>query len=102
MGGSAISNPSPLFDEGAALMLDHVEHALGVLSLCVFAGAGGYAVHSIAATIAPQWRRITRLAAGNIEPAFAPSAASSTPHVDSIPQRRGVEAAAAPAIQVRQ
>ncbi|AIT05734.1 hypothetical protein MC45_04180 [Sphingomonas taxi] len=26
----------------------------------------------IAATVAPQWQRIVRLAAGNVEPAFAP------------------------------
>ena len=84
-------------------LTDHIEHALGAASLLVMASAGGYSVYAIAATVVPHWRRIARLAAGNIETAFAPvpPAASSTPHVASIPQCRGVEAAAAPALQVR-
>lgn len=84
-------------------MLDHFEHALGVLSLLVFAGAGGFSLYAIAVTALPQWRRIARLAAGHIDVAFVPvaPAASATPHVACTPSRRGDEAAAAPALQVR-
>ena len=85
-------------------LTDNIEHALGAASLFVMASAGGYSVYAIAATVAPQWRRIVRLAAGNIEPAIAPvpPAAPATPHVASTPSRRGVGAAAAPAFQVCQ
>jgi hypothetical protein len=45
---------------------------VAVLVVLVFSGAFLAAVGVIAATIAPQWRRILRLAAGHVEPAFAP------------------------------
>lgn len=40
----------------------------------VFSVAFLFSVGVIAASVAPQWRRIASLAAGNIEPAFAPLA----------------------------
>ena len=45
---------------------------VAVLGVVVFAGAFLTAVGVIAATVAPQWRRIVSLASGNVEPAFAP------------------------------
>ncbi len=45
---------------------------VAVISVLVFAGAFLAAVGIIGATVAPQWQRIVRLAAGNVEPAFAP------------------------------
>ncbi len=45
---------------------------VAVLGIVVFAGAFLTAVGVIAATVAPQWRRIVSLASGNVEPAFAP------------------------------
>lgn len=45
---------------------------VAVVSVVVFAGAFAVAAGVIAATVAPQWQRIVRLAAGNVEPAFAP------------------------------
>ncbi|MEA1084792.1 hypothetical protein SFC76_11020 [Sphingomonas sp. CD22] len=45
---------------------------VAVVSVLVFSGAFLVAVGVIAATVAPQWQRIVRLAAGHIEPAFAP------------------------------
>lgn len=42
------------------------------ISVLVFAAAFLAAIGVIAATVAPQWQRIVRLAAGNIEPAFTP------------------------------
>lgn len=45
---------------------------VAVLVVLVFSGAFLAAVGVIAATVAPQWRRIASLAAGNVEPAFAP------------------------------
>jgi len=45
---------------------------VAVVSVLVFAGAFAVAAGVIAATVAPQWQRIARLAAGNVEPAFAP------------------------------
>jgi len=78
-------------------MMNHAAHALGVLSLCVFAGAGGFSLYAMASTIAPNWRRMVDAYHGRpVSPA-----ASATPHVARNPQRRGVEAAAAPALQVR-
>ncbi len=41
-------------------------------ALTVFGSAGATAIGVIAATIAPQWSRICRLALGNVEPAFEP------------------------------
>jgi hypothetical protein len=76
--------------------LDHVQHALGVLSLTVLAGAGGFSLYAMVATIAPALPRMRAALRGPVSPA-----ASATPHVAPNPQRRGVEAAAAPALQVR-
>ncbi|MGU3316688.1 MAG: hypothetical protein EOP65_13475 [Sphingomonas sp.] len=45
---------------------------VAVVSVLVFSGAFLVAVGVIAATVAPQWQRIVRLAAGHVEPAFAP------------------------------
>ena len=79
--------------------LDHTERAMGVLSLCVFAGAGIASAYAIATTAVPQWRRILRLAMGRIEVLYhEPQAASDAPHASAFPQRRGDEAAAAPAL----
>lgn len=77
--------------------MDHAQHALGVLSLAVFAGAGGFSLYAMVATIAPNWRRMVDAYRG--QP--IPPAASATPHVARNPQRRGVEAAAAPAFRGR-
>lgn len=76
---------------------DHIEHALGVVSLLVFAGAGGFSVYAIVSTIAPSAGRIIDALHGRPVPPAAPA----TPHVASTPLRRGVGAAAAPALQVR-
>jgi hypothetical protein len=46
-----------------------------ILGVLVFTGAFGLSVGVIALSIAPQWRRIARLATGHIEPAFTPLAA---------------------------
>ena len=43
-----------------------------VLGIMVFSGAFGTASVAIVSTVAPQWRRIVRLAAGRPEIAFAP------------------------------
>jgi hypothetical protein len=51
---------------------DYIEQALGVASLAVIAGAGGFSVYAMLATIAPKWQRIKRLAAGHVEPSFTP------------------------------
>jgi hypothetical protein len=45
---------------------------VAVLSMMVFGGAFAASVAIIASSIAPQWRRILSLAAGNPEPSFAP------------------------------
>lgn len=74
-------------------LTDHIEHALGVVSLLVFAGAGLVAVGITGATIVPNLHRIRAALCS----APIPQAASATPHVACNPQRRGVEAAAAPA-----
>lgn len=42
------------------------------LSVAVFAGAFAIAVVVIALSVAPQWRRIARLAMGHVEQPFAP------------------------------
>lgn len=39
-------------------------------ALAVFGSAGATAIGVIAASLAPQWRRICRLALGNVEPAY--------------------------------
>ncbi|MET0375983.1 MAG: hypothetical protein ABW128_17215 [Rhizorhabdus sp.] len=76
--------------------MDHAQHALGVLSLTVFAGAGGFSLCAMVAPIAPARPRMRAVLRGPVSPA-----ASATVGVARIPQRRGVEAAAAPALQVR-
>ncbi len=82
---------------------DHIAHALGVLSLCVFAGAGLASAYAIITTVVPQWRRISRLAMGHIEVLYPePPAASDAPHASAFPQHRVDEAVAVPALQVRQ
>ena len=82
---------------------NHIAHGLGVLSLLIFAGAGIASAYAIVTTVVPQWRRIMRLAMGRIEVLYPdPQAASDAPHASAFPQRRGDEAAAAPALQVRQ
>lgn len=45
---------------------------VAVISVLVFVGAFMVGIGVIAATVAPQWRRILSLASGNVEPAFAP------------------------------
>lgn len=45
---------------------------VAVLSAMVFVGAFLAAAGVMVATLAPQWRRIVRLASGHVEPAFAP------------------------------
>lgn len=74
---------------------EHIMHALGVASLCVFAGAGGLAAYAIASTISPNWRRMVEAYHGHPVPPAAPA----IPPVASTPSRRGVGAAAAPAIR---
>jgi hypothetical protein len=39
-------------------------------ALAVFGSAGATAIGVIAASVAPQWSRICRLALGNVEPAY--------------------------------
>lgn len=45
---------------------------VAVLAALIFSGAFILSVAVIAASIAPQWERILRLASGQTEPAFAP------------------------------
>ena len=45
---------------------------VAVISILVFAGALALSVGVIAAMVAPQWRRIARLASGQVEQGFAP------------------------------
>ncbi len=79
--------------------IDHVAHAVGVLSLCVFAGAGIASAYAIATTVVPQWRRISRLAMGHIEVLYPePQAASDAPRASALPQRPDVEVVGAPAL----
>ena len=79
---------------------DHFMHSIGVLSLCVFAGAGALAARSLVTSIRPQWRRILRLAAGHIEHA-APVASGTLSLVPTSPRPRAAEAGAGPAGMVR-
>lgn len=76
-------------------------HIVGCLCLGMIAVI---AVTSIVTSVAPQWRRILRLATGHIDPAFepVPPAASGAPTTPAFPQHRGDEAAAVPALQVLQ
>ena len=78
---------------------DHVAHALGVLSLCIFAAAGITSAYAIVTMVVPQWRRIIRLAMGRIEVLYPePQAASDAPHASAFPQHRIDEAVAVPAL----
>lgn len=43
-----------------------------VVSVVVFVGAFASAMGAIALSVAPQWRRIARLAMGHVEQPFAP------------------------------
>lgn len=43
---------------------------MSLLAILVFTGAAALATGTIVATVAPQWRRIARLAAGVVEPAM--------------------------------
>lgn len=45
---------------------------MAVIGALVFAGAFGTALAVIVAMVAPQWRRILRLAMGHVEQDFAP------------------------------
>lgn len=47
---------------------------MGLVAVVVFTGAMALAVAAIWLTIAPQWRRIVRLAAGQVEQPFQPLA----------------------------
>jgi hypothetical protein len=44
----------------------------GLVAMAVFSGAMALALMAIWSTVAPQWRRITRLAAGQVEQPFYP------------------------------
>lgn len=46
-----------------------------VIGMMVFSGAFAVAIVVMAATVAPQWRRIVRLASGHRETAFTPLSA---------------------------
>ena len=46
-----------------------------VLSVVIFMGAFAAAVTAIALSVAPHWRRIVRLATGQVEQPFAPLSA---------------------------
>lgn len=56
---------------------------VAMLSVVVFVGALLAAIGVIVATVVPQWRRIVRLASGNVETAFSPLAqlASAERHI---------------------
>ena len=75
-------------------------HIVGWLCLIAIAEV---AIFTLIETIAPQWRRIWRLATGRIDPVTAPlpTAASDALVSSAVPQRRGDEDTAAPALQVR-
>lgn len=45
-----------------------------MLAIAIFLGAFAAAASAIALSVAPQWSRIVRLAAGHVEEAFAPLA----------------------------
>jgi hypothetical protein len=51
---------------------------VAVLSMMIFSGAMVAAVAVIASSVAPQWQRIVSLAAGRVEPDFAPLAQLAT------------------------
>lgn len=43
-----------------------------LVAILTFAGAAGLSVGTIVLMVAPQWRRIARLASGQVEAGFAP------------------------------
>ena len=43
-----------------------------LVSMVIFTGAMAASIAVIASSVAPQWRRIVRLATGHVEEAFAP------------------------------
>ena len=45
---------------------------IAVVSILVFAGALALSIGVIAMAVGPQWRRIARLATGQVETSFAP------------------------------
>lgn len=45
---------------------------IGLVAMAVFTGAMALALMAIWATVAPQWRRIARLAVGHVEQPFLP------------------------------
>ena len=47
---------------------------IGLVAIAVFTGAMAHAVVAIWTTVAPEWRRIVRLAAGHVEQPFRPLA----------------------------
>jgi hypothetical protein len=46
----------------------------GLVAMTVFAGAMALALAAIWTTVAPEWRRVLRLAAGHVEQPFQPLA----------------------------
>ena len=51
------------------MMAQHIIHGIGI---GLFLSGGATALGVIAASIAPQWQRICRLALGNVEPSSTP------------------------------
>ena len=51
---------------------------IAVLGILVFSGAFIFSVAVIAMMVAPQWRRIVRLASGQVESGFTPLAQLAT------------------------
>ena len=47
---------------------------VAMIDMMIFAGAFATSIAVIAAMVAPQWRRIARLAMGQVEPSFTPLA----------------------------
>ena len=71
-----------------------------VLSVLVFLGAFAVSVGVIAASVAPHWRRIARLAAGHVEQPFAPLTALA--HAERrIAVRRWATSSPVPALRLR-
>lgn len=80
----------------------YIDQALGVASLAVIAGAGGFSVYAMLATVAPKWQRIKRLAAGHVEPSFAPKPVKGGRVITvRYPMRRASEPATPPAAVAR-
>ncbi|MEE8610128.1 MAG: hypothetical protein V3V60_08475 [Sphingomonas aquatilis] len=75
-------------------------HIVGWLCLIAIAEV---AIFTMIETVAPQWRRIWRLATGHIDPVPDPvtPAASDARAASAFPQHHVDEAVAVPALQVR-